>query len=329
MINTKILEIEVYHGGMTVSNDYYIEHFNKKEKDISHFLTNIIGRKKRYMIDTEADTNLSMALKAAGGVLKKAGLTGKDIDLIAYSSVLPEYTIPPCSIHIHEAIGGKADCICYDYNVNCAGMTVGIEQICKYMHLSENVNTALIIGCDYVNHLLDSDNEYCYGHYGDAACAIILQKTDEQRGFLGAKYAVNSAEHNNILFPGCGFSNLFREPDREALRMVWLPFENVSIDTAVKNMRALLDENNLCIDDIKMFCLSQYALANVKSIRELMGIDESRSIFVGDKYGYTGTSSPYIALYEAINQGLVQRGDYIMIWTIGGGSENIAMLMQY
>lgn len=111
--------------------------------------------------------------------------------------------------------------------------------------------------------------------------------------------------------------------------MVWLPFENVSINTAVKNMRALMEENNLSIDDIKMFCLSQYALANVQSIRELLGIDESKSIFIGDQYGYTGTSSPYIALYEALKRGLVKRGDYIMIWTIGGGSENIAMLMRY
>lgn len=329
MINVKIRDIAVYHGSRIVDNDYYIEHFKKKQKDVSHFLTNIIGRKKRYMIDPDTDSNLSMAMKATKLVLEQAGLSGKDIDLIAYSSVLPEYTIPPCSIHLHEAIGGKPECICYDINVNCAGMTVCIEQICKYMHLSENVNTALIVGCDYVNHLLNSDNEYCYGHYGDAACAIILEKTDEPCGFLGSKYAVNSAEHNNILFPGCGFSNLFSEQDREALRMVWLPFENVSINTAVKNMRALMEENNLSIDDIKMFCLSQYALANVQSIRELLGIDESKSIFIGDQYGYTGTSSPYIALYEALKRGLVKRGDYIMIWTIGGGSENIAMLMRY
>lgn len=137
MINVKIRDIAVYHGSRIVDNDYYIEHFKKKQKDVSHFLTNIIGRKKRYMIDPDTDSNLSMAMKATKLVLEQAGLSGKDIDLIAYSSVLPEYTIPPCSIHLHEAIGGKPECICYDINVNCAGMTVCIEQIFKYMHLSE------------------------------------------------------------------------------------------------------------------------------------------------------------------------------------------------
>ncbi len=329
MINVKLKEIEVYHGALSVPNDYYIEHFKRRNKDIDNFLTKIIGRKSRYLIDSETETNLSMALKVTEQVMKKAGLNGKDIDLIAYSSVLPEYTIPPCSIHIHEAIGGKPECICYDINVNCAGMTASVEQISKYMSLSDNVKTALLIGCDFVNPLLDSDNELCYGHYGDASCAVILEKTPEDCGVLGARYAVNSAEHNNILFPGVGFSNLFRTNDRDRLRMRWLPFKNVSIDTAVRNMRALMTENSLGIEDIKMFCLSQYALANVEEIRELLGIDESKSLFVGDRYGYTGTSSPFIVLYEALKQGAIQRGDYVMFWTIGGGSENIAMLMKY
>lgn len=39
--------------------------------------------------------------------------------------------------------------------------------------------------------------------------------------------------------------------------------------------------------------------------------------FVADKYGYTGTTSPFMALYEAINAGEIKRGDLINIWTIG------------
>lgn len=329
MIPVKLREIEVYHGAHVVPNEFYIEHFKQKGKDIEHFLTDIIGRKQRYMIDPALENNLTMAVEVSKRILEKAGLSGADIDMIVYSSMAPEYLMPPCSIHLHEAINGKAECVCYDTNVNCAGMTVTLEQMSKYMALSPNIHRAMLVGCDYVNFYLDPNNELSYGHYGDAACAIILERTDEDCGVLGAKYHMNSVEHTNILFPSCGLSKLFTEPNRDALRLEWKPFENVSPPIAVANMNALLAENGLTKEDVAAFCLSQYALISVRTIRELMGIDEAHSLFIGDEYGYTGTSSPFIVLYEAVKRGLVHRGDYVMFWTIGAGSENIALLFRY
>lgn len=77
------------------------------------------------------------------------------------------------------------------------------------------------------------------------------------------------------------------------------------------------------------FCFSQYALCNIKDLRKLMNIDENKSLFIGSEYGYTGTSSPFIALYEAIERKLIKRGDYVMFWTIGAGSQNISLLFKY
>ena len=103
----------------------------------------------------------------------------------------------------------------------------------------------------------------------------------------------------------------------------------IAFISAADIMTKMLRENGLTKDDISMFCFSQFALANIQKIRELMDIDETKSIYIGDKYGYTSTSSPFIALYEAIKQGSVKRGDYIMFWTIGTGSESIVVLYKY
>jgi 3-oxoacyl-[acyl-carrier-protein] synthase-3 len=95
------------------------------------------------------------------------------------------------------------------------------------------------------------------------------------------------------------------------------------------NIKKILNENNLTVDDIKMFCFSQYAYASIEEFREVLGIDESKSIFIGNEYGYTGTSSPFIALYESLKKGLIKRDDYVMFWTVGAGSENISLLLKY
>ena len=60
-----------------------------------------------------------------------------------------------------------------------------------------------------------------------------------------------------------------------------------------------------------------------------LNISESNSLYIGDAYGYTGTSSPFIVLYEAIKNNKVKRGDYIMFWTIAAGTSHIALLLKY
>lgn len=329
MIPVEIKGISVYHGKNIVSNEPYIEHFKKQGKDIAHFLRDVIGRDKRYLVDPDRENNLTMTLAAARDVLKSTGLSGSDLDMIVYSSFLPEYVSPPSSIHLHSALGGKKQCMCYDINVNCAGMLVSLDEVCKYMRLTPSFKRALIVGCDYFTPWVKPDNECCYGHYGDAACAVILEKTDRTCGFLGSRCCVNSEEHNNVLLPGCGVSNVLKVKDRDEMKLYWTPFENVSLGTATDSMNELLAENHLTTDDVRMFCLSQYALSNVKTLRKMMGIDESKSLFIGNRYGYTGTTSPFIVLYESIRNGLVKRGDYVMFWTIGVGSQNIAVLYRY
>lgn len=329
MLNIKISNIEIYRGSDIVSNDFYIEHFKKYGKDVKHFLNDIIGRNNRYLINPDKENSLTMAAEATKKALAAANLTGQDLDMIVYSSVLPEYVAPPSSIFLHSIIGGKHECICYDINANCVGMTLSLSQICNLMCMNSNIKRTLLVGSDYVNPLLNHENEFTYGHYGDAACAVILEKTDESCGLLGTKCYVNSCEHENVLFPACGFTKALKTGDPSKFLMDWKPFEPATTEIGVNNLKLLMKENNLTKDDIKMFCLSQYAIAMLNDIRGMLGIDETKSLYVGDEYGYTATSSPFIALYESIKRGLIKRGDYIMFWTVGVGTQNAALLYKY
>lgn len=328
MYKLAIRGIEVYHGSKVVDNSYYIEHFKARGKDVEHFLCDVVGRDQRYLIDSDEENSMTMALEAIKKVLKTSNLTGKDLDMIIFSSQLAEYAAPPTSIKIHNAIEGRDNCICYDMNSNCTGMTIALEHASKYMSVSQNINRVLIVGSDYINMTVDPEVEYCYGHYGDAACAMILEKTDEDCGVIDAIYQINSAEHNNIVFPSCGFSKLFTVQDRNELKLRWKPFDCPQVPLYVDNMKKLLTRNSLTVDDVKMFCFSQYIIKNVEEFRSLLGIDESKSIFIGKEYGYTGTSSPFIALYESMRRGMVKKGDYILFWTVSAGAQNISLLLK-
>ncbi|HEX2938175.1 MAG TPA: 3-oxoacyl-[acyl-carrier-protein] synthase III C-terminal domain-containing protein [Ruminiclostridium sp.] len=329
MFNFNISGIEVCHGNIVEDNQKYIDHFKKRGKDVEHFFRDVYGRDKRYRIDLKNESTLTLTTAAAKNVLEKTGLSGKDLDMIIFSSQLPEYVAPASSILIHYAVGGKKDCICYDINVDCTGMSTALEMTAKYMSASKNINRVLIVGCDLLSMTADPDCEYSYGIYGDAACALIMERTSEDRGMLDSMISINSEEHDDIVFPRCGFSKLFQVQDTNELRLRWNPSATVDLEGAAKNINAVLERNNLTTKDIKMFCFSQSVYKFLVELRSLLSIDEKQCLYVGGEYGYTGTTSPFIVLYQSLKKGLVKKGDYIVIWTIGSGRSNIVLLLKY
>ena len=60
-----------------------------------------------------------------------------------------------------------------------------------------------------------------------------------------------------------------------------------------------------------------------------MNVSKDRILYIGDKYGYTGTCAPFFVLYEAIKQHKVKRGDYILFWTMAAAGYHIFTLIKY
>ena len=136
MQNVKMKEIAIYHQENVVGNDFYLDHFQKQGKDISRFLENTLGRKERYIIDSPAENSVSMGIAAAEKALEKANLEGKDIDMIIFSTQVPERTVPTNAMYVHHAIGAGSHTVIYDSNANCAGTV-------SYTHLTLPTITAV------------------------------------------------------------------------------------------------------------------------------------------------------------------------------------------
>lgn len=324
----KMKAIDVYHPKNQLNKAQYIEEFQEKGRDISNFL-NIMGRENYYRINNADENSVTMAIEASKKVLKKAELTGDEIDMVIFSSQVPEYTFPSNAIFVHQAIQGKKDCIVYDNNANCAGMTIAVEQASRYMMSSPHVVRALIVGSDYLSLVANPEQEITTANFGDAACAVILEKTDEETGFIDAIYETDSSFKDNILYPANGFSQYMNKG--EFLGYVdWKPFDGtVSLPYTFEKIQRLLERNHYSMKDVAMCCFSQFALVNIQRIQEHFAIADEKIVYVGDEYGYTGTNSPFITMYEGIESGKIKRGDLVLFWTIGGGHEFICMLFRY
>jgi 3-oxoacyl-[acyl-carrier-protein] synthase-3 len=331
MANINILSTGVYHPEHSVSNEYYINHFKKQGKDISTLLKNA-GRNTRYISQSIDENSLTMAVNASQRALEAANLTGEKIDLIIFSSGTPEFLAPANSIKLHRLIGGSSSAVTYDMNANCVGMMVAIQQASHVMKSSDNCNYALIVGSEQMNRFSRHTDEYTWTNFGDAACAVILKKEEgANSGFQDAVFHVNSSRENLMLFPECGMSNIYNDKLSEDKKRILWRGENASRGFKLASflITSLLQRNNKSIDKIKKFFISQVSLENIQYLANELNVDIEKFEFIGDRYGYTGTSSPFVALHYAIKQNEIQCGDDIVFWTVGAGYESCAMLWKY
>ena len=330
MAGIRIVDIDIYHPESKVHNDFYIEHFDARGVDIRGLLT-ALGRESRYKIEREDENSLTMALEATRKLLAKTGLAGQDIDLIAYASQTPEYIFPTNSLMIHHLINGAAHTICIDSNANCAGMTAAFEQVSRQMLGNPRIKRALIVGSDYIAPHASPDDPVYFANFGDAAAAVIVERDELAVGFIDSIYQTDTCVYRNSLFPAEGLAKLGSTGvDAGAFHVKFTPFDDsICVDAASESIRTLLMRNEITPDEIKAACFSQLSIANIRAVSQNIGIDEEIAVYIGDEFGYTSTSSPFIALHRAVSSGKIQRGDKVLFWTVGAGWQNVAMVVEY
>lgn len=330
--NVIIKDISYYHPQNAVSNDYFIEHFDKQGKDIRPLLE-VTGRNQRYISTDIKETVLTMGVQAAKSVIEKAGITANEIDLIAFSTGTPEYVSPTNALKIHHAIGGKEKTVIYDMNSNCAGMIVALEQVSRYMRDNKNIRYALIVGSDQLNRYARPTEEITYSNFADSACAVILENVeDTDRGFIDSDFYTNSSLHENIVLPAKGMSSVIHDKELHLHDKLveWIPFNvDDAFKSAENSIKELLSRNNLDKKDIRKYFLSQFAKKNIDSICENLEENKVKFTYVGDEFGYTGTTSPFLALAKAIENKEIDRSDYMIFWTVGAGVTCPCVLYKY
>lgn len=328
MSRIHIAAVDIYHPENAVGNEFYFDHFDRRDNDIRRFMEHM-GRQSRYVIDNDEENGLTMGIEAAKKVLAKAGLQGSDIDMIVFSTQVPETTFPVNALYIHAAIGADSHAMVLDSNANCAGMVVAVDHASRYMLTSPDIRRALIVGSDYNTLVSDPESAITYANYGDAAAAVILERSEAEGGFIDSIYHTDPVNRDFIRYPAEGLAKTVKHGS-DAKGILWLPFEaHAAMPPTFAMFEKLLGRNGLTPQEIGSYCLSQFSLENVLKIQRQYGLSDEQMVYVGDRFGYTGTSSPFIALHEAVETGRVKRGDHVLFWSIGSGFQLVAMLFRY
>lgn len=110
----------------------------------------------------------------------------------------------------------------------------------------------------------------------------------------------------------------------------WTSFDlSGAFFSAKISIEELLFRNGLTKNDIKRYFLSQFSWKNIEKVCEEMEEDISKFTFVGNEFGYTGTTSPFLAYERSLEKKELSICDYVMFWTVGAGTTCAAVLYRY
>ena len=306
-----------HHVPEKILTNYDIE---KMVQTSDEWIQNRTGIKQRHIVsDDEASSDLSTHV--ANKLLKKRGINPEQIDIIIVGTVTPDHLTPSTAAIVQNNINAQ-NAWAFDLSAACSGFLFGLETGSKLIE-SGKYKTVMVIGVDTMTSILDfKDRETCI-IFGDGAGGVILEPSKSDNGIISSILRTDGsgASSLNVLAGGS------RKPATEetiANREHFIRQDGKKVfKFAVKRMadvsEEVLLENGLSGNDIKLFIPHQANKRIIDATGERCGIPRDRVLINIDRYGNTTAGTIPIALNEAVENKLINNGDYILLSAFGSG----------
>lgn len=325
----KINQIEYVLGSQKLNSfelgKEFITNDNPKEK-INLFIENVIGKDTVYRL-SEKDNLIDMAVQVVKKAIDKAKIN--KIDAIICTNVVGEYYTPTTALVILDKAGLNKDVrFATDMNTNCTGMITALYTINSMMGVDDSINNVLVVDMMTLSHFKSPIDLLANVGFSDAVTAMVVSRRDVplEMEFMGYQ---DTTFINTVMGPANGMVNLANDKDINKLPMNCKTPPRVPIEKAVEITNLFLDKHNLQPSDIKHNCFSQVVKSAIYELSNQVGFKEDTVEYIGDKLGYTGPSSPILALKNRIDRGLVKDGDQIFVWAISTGVQFVFCLFKY
>lgn len=276
-------------------------------------------RERRIASEDEATSDL--AFKASQVALRDAGIKPVDLDFIIVATVTPDMLFPSSACLVQQKLG-VGGIFAFDISAACSGFVYALSVADQYIK-SGLYRTGLVIGAEVFSRLVDwTDRSTCV-LFGDGAGAAVLQADNGARGIISTHLHSDGTLWDLLYVPGGGSRN----PPSEGMlqnRLQYIKMRGnetfkVAVNTLSESIREVLKYNGLTSDDIKLFIPHQANLRIIQAVGKKLHIPIERFKVNLDIYGNTSAASIPIALYEAVKDGRVGDGDYILMGAFGGG----------
>ncbi len=284
---------------------------------------------KERRISTGENTS-ELATKAALKALKNGNIDPLDIDLIVLATTSPDTFTPSTACLVQAAIGAE-NATCFDVSAACSGFIFALNTASKFV-MTGSSKTALVIGAEVLSKILNWEDRSTCVLFGDGAGAAIIQKSEEN-GIISCYTGSDGTKAKAIYCPATGVVNPYVEGKKERVNsFVSMQGKEVfkfAAKIIPKSVEEVLKDTKYTIEDIKYIVPHQANIRIIEAAAKRLEIGMDKFFINLDKYGNTSAATIPLALDEMVKDGLLEKGDKIIIVGFGGGLTYGAILIEW
>ncbi|MGB9721281.1 MAG: beta-ketoacyl-ACP synthase III [bacterium] len=294
--------------------------FEKMVETSDEWIRTRSGIKERHIADEKTATS-DLATIAAKRAIENAGIKPEDIDAIILGTATPDMLFPSTACIVQSKIGAR-EIMAFDISAGCSGFLYGLG-IADSM-IRNGYDNILVIGAETLSKITDYKDRSTCVLFGDGAGAVIIRKNNDQtRGIISSYFASEGADWK-LLHQPAGGSRIPASEKSVKERLHYIKMEGnevfklavrAMIEAAIKT----LEKANLSSKDVALLIPHQANMRIIEATAKRLDIPMDKVYVNLDRYGNTSAASIPIALAEALQNGKIKQGDYVLLVAFGAG----------
>ena len=258
--------------------------------------------------------------KAALAAIEDAGLTPSEIDLIIVATITPDMLFPSTACGIQHKIG--ANCGAFDLAAACSGFTYAVAAAEGFI-ATGNYRHVLVVAAEVLSGFIDWKDRSTCVLFGDGAGAAVISRTDGGHGILSTYLGSDGSQGNILKIPAGGSANpTTSETVKQGLHFLKMEGSEV-FKVAVRTMelavREVLKRGNVQLEQVSCVVPHQANIRILQAASERLKISSEKVVVNVDRFGNMSGASTIVALAEAVKEGRIKKGDYVVLVAFGGG----------
>lgn len=285
------------------------------------------------------ESNTVMGAEAARRAIADAGLSPKDIGLVIYGTMFPEYTYPgPGALLLHELNIGCA-VPAFDIRAQCAGFVYALSMADLYIRSQQ------------VQYVLCVFSERQFDHYqvdrqvgvifGDGAGAAVLGPSEGGYGVWATDLGADGSGAEDLIMTsdntvGIGCPENHCPSELHKLRKYWdekgwisgvtqFPYMTgqevfrAAVRSMSSGVRSVLEARHLTLSQVDRFFFHQANLRINSRIQKLLGLSDEKVPCNIERVGNLGAASIPVLMDEEKRAGRLHPGDLCALAAFGAG----------
>lgn len=279
------------------------------------------GIKTRYYTDDQTAAS-DLATEAGRQALDMAGVDGADVDLFIVGTVTPDFPYPATACLVQHNLGNKKGAG-FDQETGCSGFLYGLtigEQFIK----TGKCRYVLAIGVECLSKVMNMQDRDTCVLFGDGAGAALLGPSPDGKSGILDTFIKSDGSLGDLLKQPAGGSRMPASIETVTKNLHTIHMKgNKVFPLAVRCMEeaatTLMNRLGLTGEDLDVLITHQANLRIIQSLQKRLQVPDDKVFVNIDKYGNTSAASIPIAMDEAVRQGIIKKGDLVMLASFGAG----------